>query len=91
MTDHLVVKPLKDDQENKSGIVLPETADKEKSSRGQVMAIGDGRILDNGNRLPMTVKVDDKIIFRKYGGDEVKIDNEEYLILTESDVLAIVE
>jgi len=88
LTDHLIVKPLAEKKE--SAIVLPE-GEKEKSERGEVMAVGPGRILDNGSRLSMSVKVGDKILFRKYSPDEIKDEDEEYLILSESDVLAVVE
>jgi len=87
LTDHILVKPLK--EETKSGIIVPES-EKEKPERGEVMAIGPGRVLDNGSRLPMSVKVNDKILFRKYSPDEFKIDNDTFLILSESDVIGII-
>ena len=87
LTDHLLVKPLK--EEAKTGIIVPE-AEKEKPERGEVVAVGPGRILDNGNRLPMSIKVGDKILFRKYAPDEFKIDGEALLILSESDVIGII-
>lgn len=88
LTDHLIVKPLKED-ESKSGIVLPEDA-KEKPERGKVVAVGPGRVLDNGSHLLMSVKVGDKILFKKYTPDEIKINEEEYLVLSENDVIAII-
>jgi len=87
LTDHLLVKPLK--EEAKAGIIVPET-EKEKPERGEVVAVGPGRILDNGNRLPMSIKVGDKILFRKYAPDEFKIDGDAFLILSESDVIGII-
>jgi chaperonin GroES len=86
--DRVVVKPEPEEQTTKSGIVLPETA-KERPQEGTVVAVGSGRVLDNGQRIPLEVKVGDKIIYSKYGGTEVKIENEEYMILSERDILAI--
>ena len=86
--DRVVVKPEPEEQKTKSGIVLPDTA-KEKPQEGTVVAVGSGRILDNGQKVPLEVKVGDKIIYSKYGGTEVKIDEEEYIILSERDILAI--
>jgi len=87
LTDHLIVKPLV--KEDKSGIVLPEDA-KEKAEKGQVIAIGPGRVLDNGQRLEMSVKVNDNIMFKKYAPEEINVDGEEYFVLSESDVIAII-
>ena len=89
--DNVVVKPLTQEEITKSGIVLPDTVDKEKPEKGEVVAAGEGRILDNGNRSPMNVKVGDKIMFKKYSPDEFKVDGEEYLVLSERDILAILE
>jgi chaperonin GroES len=86
--DRVVVKPEPEEQKTKSGIVLPDSA-KEKPQEGTVVAVGTGRILDNGQKVPLDVKIGDKIIYSKYGGTEVKIDNEEYIILSEKDILAI--
>ncbi|MBI5078799.1 co-chaperone GroES [Candidatus Saganbacteria bacterium] len=88
MGDRVVVKPEPEEQKTKSGIVLPDTA-KEKPSEGTVVAVGTGRILDNGQKVPVEVKVGDKIIYSKYGGTEVKLEGEEYVILSERDVLAV--
>ena len=86
--DRVVVKPEPEEIKTKSGIVLPDSA-KEKPSEGTVVAVGSGRILDNGQKVPIEVKIGDKIIYSKYGGTEVKIENEEYIILSEKDILAI--
>ena len=86
--DRVVVKPSPEEVKTKSGIVLPEGA-KEKPSEGTVVAVGTGRILDNGTKVPVEVKVGDKVIYSKYGGTEVKIEGEEYIILAERDILAI--
>jgi chaperonin GroES len=86
--DRVVVKPIQKEEVTKSGIVLPDTA-KEKPQRGQVVAVGAGRLTDDGKRLPMEVKVGDEVLFAKYAGTELKIDDEEYLILSEKDILAV--
>jgi chaperonin GroES len=85
--DRVVIKPAPEEQKTKSGIVLPDTA-KEKPSEGTVVAVGTGRILDNGQKVAIEVKVGDLVIYSKYGGTEVKIDSEEYIILAERDILA---
>jgi len=90
MGDRLVVKPLARETVTKSGIVLPDTA-KEKPQEGEVLAVGPGKVLDNGKRSNMEIKVGERVLFAKYAGTEVKIDGEEYLILRESDVMGIVE
>ncbi|MCL6581689.1 MAG: co-chaperone GroES [Firmicutes bacterium] len=86
--DRIVVKVIEEEERTPGGIVLPDTA-KEKPIVGEVVAVGPGRMLDNGQRVALEVKVGDKVVFSKYGGTEVKIDGEEYLIMRESDVLAI--
>lgn len=91
LNDHLIVRGLEDDTATKAGIVLPDTADKEKPEKGEVVAVGPGKLLDSGERAQMSVKVGDKVIFKKYSPDEIKVDDEEYLVLQESDVLAIIE
>jgi chaperonin GroES len=85
--DRLVVKPIAKEEVTKSGIVLPDTA-KEKPQEGEVLAVGPGRLTDEGQRIPMDIKVGDIIIYAKYGGSEIKMDNEELIILREADVLA---
>jgi len=85
--DRLVVKPVAKEEVTKGGIFLPDTA-KEKSQEGKVLAVGPGRLSDDGKRIPMEVKVGDTIIYAKYGGMEIKIDNEELLILDENQILA---
>lgn len=88
--DRIVVKVINHEEKTKGGIVLPDTA-KEKPTEGEVMAIGTGKVLENGQKLPLEVKVGDRIIFSKYAGTEVKLDGEEYVIFSERDVLAIIE
>ena len=87
--DRLVVKPASREETTKSGIVLPDTA-KEKPQRGTVLAAGDGRRDDDGDRIPMDVKVGDQVIFAKYAGTEFKLDDDDVLILSEKDVLAVI-
>ncbi len=89
LEDRIVVKPLEAEQTTASGLVIPDTA-KEKPQEGEVLAIGPGRVDDNGNRVPLDVAVGDKVIYSKYGGTEVKYSGEEFLILSARDVLAIV-
>ncbi len=89
--DNVVIKPLKVDETTSAGLVLPDTADKEKPEKGEVLAVGEGKQLDNGKLAPMSVKVGNKVMFKKYSPDEVKIDNKEYLLISESDILAILE
>jgi chaperonin GroES len=88
--DRLVVKPLEGEEVTPSGIVLPETA-KEKPQKGEVLAVGPGARDEEGDRIKMDVSVKDKVLFAKYSGTEIKIDNEKLLILRESDILAILE
>ena len=89
--DRVVVKPLSQDEVTKSGIIMPATVDKERPERGEVIAIGPGKMLDNGSFAPVGVKVGDKIVFKKYSPDEVKIDKEDYLVISESDIMAVIE
>ena len=88
--DRVVVKPEALEEKTTSGLVLPDTA-KEKPQEGIVLAVGNGRVLDNGQRVAMDVKVGDRILFAKYGGTEVKLGNEEFIILGERDILAVKE
>ena len=89
LADRVVVKALANEEKTKSGIVLPDTA-KEKPQEGEVLAVGLGKMGDDGKRIPLEVQVNDRVVFSKYGGTEIKVDGEEYLILKESDILAIV-
>ena len=88
--DRVVVKPSQRDEVTKSGIVLPDTA-KEKPQRGEVIAVGKGRYDDDGDRIPMEVSAGDNVLFAKYAGTEFKLEDEEFLILSEKDILAIVQ
>jgi len=91
LNSNVVVKPATSEEVTKSGIVLPDTIDKERPEKGEVIAVGDGKLLDNGSRSQMTVKVGDKVMFKKYSPDEIKVDGEEYLIINENDILAIIQ
>ncbi|RJQ05327.1 MAG: co-chaperone GroES [Bacillota bacterium] len=88
LADRVVVKVIEAEEKTKGGIVLPDTA-KERPQQGEVLAVGSGRRLDDGTLVPLSVKVGDKVLFSKYGGTEVKIAGEEYLILREDDVLGV--
>ena len=90
LEDRILVEPQDAEQTTASGLVIPDTA-KEKPQEGKVIATGPGRIDDNGNRVPLDVAVNDVVIFSKYGGTEVKLAGQEYLVLSARDVLAIVE
>lgn len=89
LEDRVVVKPLEAEQTTASGLVIPDTA-KEKPQEGEVVAIGAGRFDDKGQRVPMDVKVGDKVVFSKYGGTELKYGNEEFLVLGTRDILAVI-
>jgi chaperonin GroES len=85
--DRVIVKPIEREETTKSGIVLPDTV-KERPQEGEVLAAGPGRMTDDGKRIEMDIKKGDKVIYAKYGGTEIKIDEEELIILRESDILA---
>jgi len=91
LSDHILIEPVKEEEKTKAGIFLPETANKEKSEEGKVVAIGPGKKTDDGKIIMMSVKPGDKVLFTKYGPNEIKVDGKEYLIATESDILAIIE
>jgi chaperonin GroES len=88
--DRLIVRALDEEEMTVSGIVLPDTA-KEKPQKGKVLAVGDGKLDDDGKRIPLDVAEGDEVLYSKYGGTEIKVDGEELLVLRESDVLAKVE
>ena len=90
LADRLVVEPIEQEEVTAGGIILPETA-KEKPQQGKVIAAGPGRTDEDGERIPMEVKVGDKVLYAKYSGTEIKLDGKKVLILRESDILAIVE
>ena len=87
--DRMIVKRLEEEEKTKGGIIIPDTA-KEKPIEGKVIAVGDGKVKKDGSKIPMEVKVGDRVLFAKYAGTEVKIDGEEHLMMREDDVLAII-
>jgi len=89
--DRVILEPLTEEKKSKGGIILPETVDKERPEKGRVIAVGEGKIDENGKRIKMNVKKGDVVLFTKYGPNEVKIDGKEYLIAKEEDILAILE
>jgi chaperonin GroES len=88
--DRVIVKRIEEEETTKGGIIIPDTA-KEKPMEGKVIAVGNGKLLDNGKLQPLEVKKGDKVLFGKYAGTEIKIDGEEHLIMREDDIIAIVD
>ncbi|MBI4137988.1 MAG: co-chaperone GroES [Candidatus Wildermuthbacteria bacterium] len=91
LADHVVIEPLKEEQKTKTGILLPDTAEKEKSEQGTVVAVGPGKKDEDGKAVALEVKVGDTVLFTKYGPHEVKVDEKEYLVAKEEDILAVLE
>jgi len=91
LNDHVIIKAITENEVTKSGIIMPDTVDKEKPEKGEVVAIGAGKLLESGQRAPMTVRIGDKVMFKKYSPDEIKVGGEEYLVISESDIIAILE
>mgnify|MGYP001569754410 FL=1 len=91
LSDHVFLEAMEESKVTKSGIVLPDTAEKEKPVRGLVVAVGPGKRNDRGELLPLSLKVGDTVLFKKYGPDEVEIDGKKYLVAEENDILAILE
>ncbi len=89
LSNHIFIEAVLEDKKTKSGIVLPDSAEKEKPMVGVVVAVGLGKLNDKGERMPMSLKVGDKVLFKKYGPDEVEMDGKKYLVGDEDDVLAI--
>jgi len=90
LQDRVIVKRIDQEEEVRGGIVIPDTA-KEKPQEGEVVAVGDGKILENGQKVALSVKSGDRVLFGKYSGTEVKIDDEDYLIMREDEVLGILQ
>jgi chaperonin GroES len=88
--DRVILKRVEEEEKTKGGIIIPDTA-KEKPVEGKVVAVGAGKVLEDGKRIPLQVKAGDRVLFGKYSGTEIKIDGEEHLIMREDDVIAIVE
>ncbi|OGY97625.1 MAG: co-chaperone GroES [Candidatus Liptonbacteria bacterium RIFCSPLOWO2_01_FULL_56_20] len=91
LSNHLFLEPLEEEKTTKSGIVLPDTAEREKPIKGKVLAIGPGKMNEKGERTPMSVKVGDMVLFKKYGPDEVELEGKKYLVGDEDDILAIIQ
>ncbi len=91
LADHVVVEIVTKEEKTASGIYLPDTAAKEKPQTGKVIAVGVGKVTENGTRVAPEVKAGDEVVFAKYSGTEVKLDGKEYLILSERDILAVIE
>lgn len=91
LSNHLFIEPIEEENKTKSGIVLPETAEKEKPIRGKIISVGPGKLNEKGERIPMSVKVGDIVLFKKYGPDEIELDGKKYLVGDEDDILAIIE
>lgn len=90
LNDRLIVKRLEEEEKTKGGIIIPDNA-KEKPSQGEVIAVGSGKVLEDGKKLPLEVKKGDRVLFGKYSGTEIKVDGNEYLMMREEDVLGVVE
>jgi chaperonin GroES len=89
--DHILIEPISKEEKTKSGILLPDTAEKDRPEQGKVIAVGPGKRGKDGKYIPLAVKVGQKVLFTKYGPNEIKVDNKEYLIAKEEDILAIIE
>lgn len=94
LADRVLIEPMSDDErvkKTKSGIIIPDTAEKEKPQEGRVVAVGEGKTLESGRVVPVSVKKGDRVLYSKYGPSEIKVDGKEYLIAKEEDILAIIE
>lgn len=91
ISDHILIEPIKEEEKTKSGILLPETAEKERPEQGKIIAVGPGKKNSAGKVIPLDVKTGDKVLFTKYGPSEIKVEEKEYLIAKQEDILAILE
>lgn len=91
LEDHIIVEAVEENSTHSSGIIIPDTVSKEKPQKGKVLAVGPGKINNEGGRMPMDIKVGDTVLFSKYGPTEVKIEGKELLVLSQTDVLAVIE
>jgi chaperonin GroES len=91
LSDHIIVKPLPEEEVSVSGIILPDTVDKERPERGEVVQIGPGKMLENGQMSQMNVEIGQKVVFKKYAPDEVKVKDEKYLVIRMEDIIAVIE
>jgi chaperonin GroES len=90
LSNHVFIEALEEEKTTKSGIVLPDTAEREKPIKGKVLAVGPGKMQENGAIRPMSIKIGDQVLFKKYGPDEIEIDGKKYLVGDEDDILAII-
>ncbi|OQB10708.1 MAG: 10 kDa chaperonin [Parcubacteria group bacterium ADurb.Bin216] len=91
LSDHIIVEPIKEEEKTKGGIFLPQTSDKERPDQGLVVEVGPGKTTSSGKVIPMEIKKGDKVVFNKYGHHEIKVDEKDYLVLRQEDVLAVIE
>jgi len=91
ISDHILIEPIKEEEKTKTGILLPDTAEKERPEQGKIIAVGPGRKDKQGKLVPLEVKPGDRVLFTKYGPNEIKVEDKEYLIAKEEDILAILE
>lgn len=91
LSNYVLIKSASSEEITKSGIILPDTVDKERPEQGEIIAVGPGKLLDNGQRAPMDVAVGNKVVFKKYAPDPIKVGNDEYLVIRNDDVVAIIE
>jgi chaperonin GroES len=91
LSDHILIEPIKEEEKTRSGILLPETADRERPEQGKVIAVGPGKRNSKGEIVPLDLKPGQKVLFTKYGPNEIKVDDKEYLIAKQEDILAIIE
>ena len=91
LSDYILIEPIKEEEKTKSGILLPETVDKERPEQGKVIAVGPGKRTSSDKIIPMNVKIRKKVLFTKYGPSEIKVDEKEYLIAKQEDILAVME
>ncbi len=91
LSDHVFLEAIEEEQKTKSGIVLPDTAEKQKPVKGKIVAAGPGKLNEKGERVAMSVKVGDVVLFKKYGPDEIELDGKKYLVGDEGDILAVIE
>lgn len=91
LSNHLFIESIEEEKKTESGIVLPENIEKDKPVKGKIIAVGSGKIKENGERIPMSIKIGDIVLFKKYGPDEIEIEGKKYLVGNEDDILAILE
>ena len=91
MGSRVIISPVEEEKTTESGIVIPETAEKERPVKGKVLSVGPGKVTDSGERIPVSVREGDMVLFKKYGPDEIEIEGEKYLVADEEDILAVIK